>query len=232
MRQRPKPANYLNRFGQKLELETKTSEEKRRLLASKAKKKEEQKVVPSRGKTNLIERRHITPDAENYGWVEQDAELYEGSKVSQFRSLDDIPDGLPVSVIKSPNKYSSDIQPPTKPKICLDDINDENFWAQPSPKAKQIKSEFIAQQMSPRVTVHGSTGDDWGAPVNTSPRFEAQHNISALTSLHDFLEDDNSPRYEDVRREHVPSGHMKMIGNRENLWHWADESPRNPECRE
>lgn len=221
MRQRPKPANYLNRFGQKQELETKTAEEKQRASVLKANKNEEKKVVPSRGKTNLIERRHITPDAESYGWIEQQTDLNEGSKVSQFRSLDDIPDGLPAPVIRPPNKYSSNgydgISSPTKPRTSLDDMDDDNnYWAQPSPKAKQIKSEFIAQQMSPRVTVHKTTGHDWGLPERTSPResFDAKNNISALTSLDDFPEDNNTPRYEDVRGEHVPSGHIKMVDNR------------------
>ena len=146
MRQRPKPANYLNRFGQKQDLETKTAEKERRALIVKTNKKSEEKdkKFPSRGKTNLaiIERRHITPDAESYGWIAQEEGMNEGSKVSQFRSLDDIPDGLPASVIRPPNKYSDDRiqQQPPKSKTALDDMDDDNFWAQPSPKAKQIKS--------------------------------------------------------------------------------------------
>lgn len=212
MRQRPKPANYLNRFGQKQDLETKTAEKERRALIVKTKKKSEEKdkKFPSRGKTNLaiIERRHITPDAESYGWIAQEEGMNEGSKVSQFRSLDDIPDGLPASVIRPPNKYSDDRiqQQPPKSKTALDDMDDDNFWAQPSPKAKQIKSAFIAQQ--------ASAGDDWGMPddgVSASEGFDPQNNISALTSLDDFPEDNNSPRYEEVRGEHVPSGHIKLV---------------------
>ena len=103
---------------------------------------------------------------------------------------------------------------PTVPQVSRYSVSmtwrgNENYWAQPSPKAKQIKSEFIEQQQSPRVIIHTKPGSDWGQEKGdiTDPF----NNVSALTSLDDFPEEGHvtSPRYEAVRGAHVPSGHMR-----------------------
>ena len=94
--------------------------------------------------------------------------------------------------------------------LSLDDMGgNDNYWAQPSPKAKQMKSEFIEQQQSPRVIIHTKPGSDWGQEAGDI--MDPLNNVSALTSLDDFPEEGYiaSPRYEAVRGAHVPSGHMR-----------------------
>lgn len=217
MRQRPKQANYLDKMLERREVASKGIKQVRKEKSQGDKKNGSQAhVVAKRGKTNLIEKRHITPtSAQDYGWIQQedDEGLNEGSKVSIIRSLDDIPDGLPASSIQDENQRHSAPNPASSSRILsLDDWGgNDNFWAQPSPKAKQIKSDFIEQQQSPRVVVYSKPGSDWGQ--EGADGANPNNTVSALTSLDDFPQEayDASPRYEEVRGEHVPSGHNRAI---------------------
>ncbi len=217
MRQRPKQANYLEKFGERKEVAVKGINQVRKEKAkAQGAKNSSALAFAKRGKTNLIENRHITPtSAQDYGWVQQEDNegLNEGSKVSILRSLDDIPDGLPATSIHDENqRYTAPEPAPSRRVLSLDDMGGgDNYWAQPSPKVKQIKSEFIEQQQSPRVVVHSKPGSDWG--LERADGVDPYNNVSALTSLDDFPDDGHiaSPRYEDVRGEHVPSGHNRAI---------------------
>ena len=226
MRQRPKQANYLDKFGEKKEVQAKGIDKVRKEKAQVA-KKSQVPTLAKRGKTNLIEKRHITPQsATDYGWASQEDEsLNEGSKISQFISLDEIPDSMHLSSFQSENRSnaSNPMVPPRK-VINLDDMDSSNYWAQPSPKAKQIKkSEFVEQQQqqSSRVVVDKKQpGSEWGMDDGEQVRdsmdeynnnYNNNNNISALTSLDDYPEQNVSPRYEEIRGEHVPSGHNRAV---------------------
>ena len=176
MRSRAKGANYLTKFGQVqeyaagAEVEKKRSQERRRRIDSKTKPTNNEVVATDRdrstarvksvgvGSVGISNKSVVKPS------IEEEAPISVG-RVTQFKKWDDIPDGPPK--VNPMEGFWADSQPSytdensnnhnNVKKDYFNEDNNENYWAQPSPRdGNSVESDFIKQQQVPKVTVYGN----------------------------------------------------------------------------